>query len=313
MQKKNNFKFPQKLLLANPRGFCAGVKRAIDTLDNLVKKNPNKSIYCYHQIVHNKTVVKNFQEKGVVFVENLDEIPIGDIVVFSSHGVSPEIRLKAEDRRLKTVDATCPFVLKTHSEVKEFAKKNFKIIYIGQKDHDETIGTTGEAPENTIIISTPEDIKKLNFPKDLHVSLVTQTTLSFDETEKLKKLLRIKFPHLIEPRGLDICAATQSRQDGVKEIVRKGAQIVIVLGSKNSSNSTKLKSVAESLGAKAILLDEISEINPKILENIDCVGLTAGASLPEYKITEAINWFKQNGVKIEEITVAQEKLITFQL
>ncbi|MDD2822500.1 MAG: 4-hydroxy-3-methylbut-2-enyl diphosphate reductase [Candidatus Daviesbacteria bacterium] len=313
MQKKIKSRFPKKLLLANPRGFCAGVKRAIDTLDDLVKKYPNQTIYCYHQIVHNKTVVNDFQKKGVVFVENLDEVPESSILVFSSHGVSPAIRLKAKDRQLKAVDATCPFVLKTHMEVKQYAANNYKIIYIGQTNHDETIGTTGEAPNQTYTITKQEDIDLLNFPKDSDIALVTQTTLSFDETESLVKSIEKKFPKIIKPKLSDICSATQSRQNGVKEIVKKGAQVVIVMGSKNSSNSNKLKTVAEKMGAKAYLVDDISEINLANLENINYVGLTAGASLPEYKVTEAIEWFKKQGTQdIEEITGDQERLITFQ-
>jgi len=306
MQKINS-KFPHNLLLASPRGFCAGVKRAIETLDDLVKKNPDRSIYCYHQIVHNKTVVKDFTDKGVIFVDDLNTIPEGSILVFSSHGVSPALIKQAKKNKLKIVDATCPFVLKTHKEVKDFARENYKIIYIGQRDHDETIGTTGEAPNQTIIVSCTEDIDNLNIPKNTQVAVVTQTTLSFDETKKLVKALEKKFPKLIKPKLADICQATQNRQNGVKKIVKMGAEIVIVLGSKNSSNSNKLKTVAENNGAKAYLLDDISEIDIKDLENIKCVGLTAGASLPEYKIAKAIRWFKKHGiVEIEEVRAATE-------
>lgn len=311
MKRENNF--PQKLLLGSPRGFCAGVRRAIDTLENLVKKYPNQTIYCYHQIVHNTTVVKNFQEKGVVFVDSLDEVPEKSILVFSSHGVSPAIRQQAISHKLTTIDATCPFVLKTHLEVKKYASNGYKIIYIGQPNHDETIGTTGEAKKNTTIIQTEAEIADLSFPSTTAIALITQTTLSFDETLNLKKLLKEKFPNIIEPKLADICQATQNRQNGVKKIVKLGAKIVIVMGSKNSSNSNKLKDVAEKAGAESYLLDDISEINPKVLENVDCVGLTAGASLPEYKITEAIEWFKKRGIKkVEEISVANENQITFR-
>lgn len=307
MPKKINPNFPKKLLLASPHGFCLGVKRAIEILNGLIRKYPDKSIYCFHQIVHNIHVVKEFESKGVKFVDNLNEVPNGGVLVFSSHGVSPEIRLKAEDRQLTTVDATCPYVLTTHAEIKKYAKDNIKIIYIGQPNHDETIGATGEAPESTTIIQTAEEIEALVFPLNTPVALITQTTLSFDETEKIKQILRTKFPKLIEPPRLDICAATQNRQNGVKQIVKLGTKIVIVLGSENSSNSNKLKTVAENAGVKAFLLDDISEIDPKVLENIDFVGLTAGASLPEYKINEAIVWFKNHGIKeVEEIIVADE-------
>lgn len=288
---KNNF--PKKLLIASPRGFCSGVKKAIEILNNLIKENPGKTIYCYHQIVHNTFVVRDFEQRGVKFVDNLDEVPKNSILVFSSHGVSPEIRLKADDRRLTTVDATCPFVAKTHNEIKKNASDGVKIIYIGQIGHDEAIGATGEAPDSTIVISSIDDFPNLPYSPNDRIALITQTTLSFDETEKIKQALRKRFPKLIEPPKDDICQATQDRQNGVKEIVKKGAEVVIVLGSKNSSNSNRLKNIAEKAGAKAYLVDEISEVDPKILENVDCVGLTAGASLPENKITESIDWFKK--------------------
>lgn len=302
---KNNF--PKKLLLASPRGFCSGVKRAIEILNDLIKNNPNKTIYCYHQIVHNTFVVKDFEQRGVKFVNELNEVPRGSILVFSSHGVSPQIKLQASNFQLQVFDATCPFVAKTHAEIKNYAKDKIKIIYIGQKGHDEAVGATGEAPNSTIIIESFTDLLNIPYQPDDQIALITQTTLSFDETEKIKQALRKKFPNLIEPPRLDICMATQNRQNGVKEIVKKGAEVVIVLGSKNSSNSNRLKSIAEKAGAKAYLLDEISEIDPKILEAVDCIGLTAGASLPEEKITEAIEWFKSKGIKeIKEISVADE-------
>jgi 4-hydroxy-3-methylbut-2-en-1-yl diphosphate reductase len=307
MKKSKTVNFPKKLLIASPRGFCAGVKRAIEILDNLVKKNPNQTIYCYHQIVHNTFVVKDFENRGVKFVEKLEEVPNGSILVFSSHGVSPEIRQQATNNKLTVIDATCPFVAKTHFEIKQFAKKGIKIIYIGQPGHDEVIGATGEAPNFTTVIQTIDDISKIIYKSDDGVALITQTTLSFDETEEIKKALRKKFPRLIEPIKADICKATENRQKGVKKIVEKGAKIVIVLGSKNSSNSNKLKNIAEKAGADSFLVDEIFEIDPKILSGIDCVGLTAGASLPEYKISEAIEWIRNQGTEnFQEISVADE-------
>lgn len=310
MQKKINPNFPQKLLLANPRGYCAGVKRAINLLDNLIKKYPDKTIYCYHQIVHNSYVVNNFEKRGIKFINEIDEVPEKNILVFSSHGISPKVRRDAENKQLKTIDATCPYVTKTHNEIIKFAKDGNKIIYIGQRNHDEAIGTTGEAPNNTIIVESINELENLKMNSREDVALVTQTTLSFDESKNLIHALEKKFPKLIKPKLSDICSATQNRQNGVKELVKKGAKIVVVLGSKNSSNSNKLRMVAERFGAKAYLLDDISEIDPKILENISCVGLTAGASLPENKITKAINWFKRNGVKnIDEIIVAKENII----
>ncbi len=305
---KNNW--PRKLLLARPRGFCAGVKRAIEALNQILLNYPNQPIYCYHQIVHNTHVVKDFEDKGVKFVNNIDSVPRNSILVFSSHGVSPEIKLQASNLNLQTIDATCPFVAKTHLEVKKFADENYQVIYIGQPKHDEAVGTTGEAPDKTMIIQTTEEAQHLNFPRLTKLVLVTQTTLSYDETAKIKQILQQKFPQMIEPGKSDICLATQNRQNGVKQLVKKGAKIVIVLGSPNSSNSNKLKKVAEESGAKACLVDEISEIDPQILINITCIGLTAGASLPENKITEAINWFKEKGTtQVREIVVADESQI----
>lgn len=300
----------KKLLIASPRGFCAGVKRANDALDQAIKTYPDKTVYCYHQIVHNTYVVKYFENKGVVFVNNVSEVPKNSILVFSSHGVSPEIRQEAQKRRLITIDATCPYVTKTHFEVKRYASLGNKIIYIGQRNHDEAMGTAGEAPDDTIIVQSTEDLKNLKISPKNKTALVTQTTLSFDETEDLKQSIKAIFPNISEPSISDICAATQNRQNGIKQIVKLGAKIVIVLGSKNSANSNKLKTVAEKSGAKAYLLDDISEINPTILEQTDCIGLSAGASLPENKITEAISWFKNRGVKeIKEVVVAEENII----
>lgn len=300
--------FPKKLLLACPRGFCAGVERAIEALNQVVTTYPNRTVYCYHQIVHNTHVVKNFEEKGVKFVNSLEEVPLESVVVFSSHGVPPYIVQQAKEKKLHFFDATCPFVSKTHFEVKKYASEGYQIIYIGQINHDEAVGTTGEAPDQTMIIQTVKEAEKVTVSNPEKVALVTQTTLSFNETEKIKQVLRNRFPNLLEPLKSDICMATQNRQNGVKELVKKGAKVVIVLGSPNSSNSNKLKKVAESAGAKGYLLDEIYELDPSLLLGVGCVGLTGGASLPEYKITEAVEWFKNHGVlDIEELIVADEK------
>lgn len=301
---------PEKLLLASPRGFCAGVKRALTALNETVQTYPDQAIYCYHQIVHNWHVVKDFEAKGVKFVSSLEEVPAGSILVFSSHGVSPALRLQAMNQKLRTIDATCPFVTKTHLEVKKYASDGDKIVYIGQPNHDEALGTTGEAPEATTIVQTEEEINQLDFSPLTTVALVTQTTLSFDETDYLKETLRAKFPRLIEPAHIDICMATQNRQLGVKEMVKQGAQVVVVLGSANSSNSNKLRKVAEKEGAKAVLVDEITQVDPGLLADCQVVGLTAGASLPEAKVAEAIAWFKNQGTQeVEEVVVADESQV----
>lgn len=303
-------KWPVKLLLSSPRGFCAGVKRAIDALNRVIDAHPGETIYCYHQIVHNIHVVKEFEEKGVKFVNSLEEVPEGSIIVFSSHGVSPEIRLQAANSQLRTIDATCPFVTKTHLEVKKYAGEGDKIVYIGQPNHEEAVGTTGEAPESTTIVQTEEEIRNLPFSPATPTALITQTTLSFDETSHLKDLLRVKFPNLIEPLISDICQATQNRQGGVKELVKLGVELIIILGSANSSNSNKLKKVAEKAGAKAVLVDDITELDITLLGDAETVGLTAGASVPEHKISEAIAWFKSQEVKeAKEVMAADESRV----
>lgn len=302
--------FLKRLLLSSPHGFCAGVKRADEALRMAITVYPTETIYCYHQIVHNVYVVKEFESKGVKFVNSLEEVPRGSIVVFSSHGVSPEIRLQAANRQLQTIDATCPFVTKTHLEVKKYAAEGDKIIYIGQPNHDEAVGTTGEAPESTTIVQTEGEIEKLPYPPTTPTALITQTTLSYDETDNLRQALRKKFPNLIEPAVSDICMATQNRQGGVKELVKEGAEVVIVLGSANSSNSNKLKKVAEKAGAKAVLADDITELDTALLSDAKTVGLTAGASVPEHKISEAIAWFKSHGTaEVEEVMVADESRV----
>ncbi|MFH0937532.1 MAG: 4-hydroxy-3-methylbut-2-enyl diphosphate reductase [Candidatus Daviesbacteria bacterium] len=303
--------FPQKLLLASPRGFCAGVKRALDVLNEVIKKYPTQKIYCYHEIVHNTHVVKDFENRGVIFVNSLDEVPKGSVLVFSAHGVSPQMTKEALDKDLKFIDATCPYVLKTHQEVKKYASEGFRIIYLGRTGHDEAVGTTGEAPDKTILIESLEQAQNLEIPKG-KVALVTQTTLSFDETENIRQTLKKKFPEILEPPKSDICMATQNRQNGVKEMVKNGAEIIVVLGSPNSSNSKNLRKTAQDLGAEAYLIDDVSEIAESMFLKKKCVGLTAGASLPENKMQEALEWFKKAGsFQIQEVVVADESQITF--
>lgn len=299
--------WPSRLLLATPRGFCVGVRRAVETLYQATRKFPDKTIYCYHQIVHNKFVVKEFTEKGVVFVDSLEKVPPESIIVFSAHGVSPQVIQQARDKKLTIIDATCPFVLKTHMEVKKYSLLGYTIIYLGQVNHDEATGTVGEAPQSTVVIEKTEEAQNLNFPASTKFALVTQTTLSLDDTQIMRKILQAKFPHLAEPPKADICEATQNRQNGVKELIKNGAQAIIVLGSANSSNSNKLKKVAEKAGVKAYLIDEISQINPNDLAATCCVGLTAGASLPENILLAAVDYFKTHGTNdIKEITAAKE-------
>lgn len=302
--------FPQKLLLAKPRGFCVGVKRAINALNEVKKAYPAEKIYCYHQIVHNTHIVNEFEKKGVYFIDNLGQVPQKSVIVFSAHGIPPQIRQAAMKRKLKIIDAACPYVLKTHLEIIKYAKENYQIIYLGKKGHDEAFGATSEAPKQTIIIESVEQASSLSFPPQTKLALVTQTTLSFDETAQIRKILKDKFPKIVEPPVSDICLATQNRQNGVKKIVKMGAEIVVVLGSPNSSNSKSLKKTAESLETEAYLIDDISELHKDLFLGKKCIGLTAGASLPENKIQQALEWFKQNGSQyIEEVGVADESKI----
>jgi 4-hydroxy-3-methylbut-2-en-1-yl diphosphate reductase len=270
---------PMKILLANPRGFCAGVNMAIDCVDRVLKlKGP--PIYVYHEIVHNKHVVDRFIKQGVVFVNSIEEVPNGSTVVYSAHGVSPEIRHKSEARDLIQVDATCPLVTKVHSEAIRFADKKFTIILIGHEDHDEVIGTLGEAPDCIRIVESPEDVARLEIPADHKIAYLTQTTLSIDDANQIILALKKKFPHIHSPKKEDICYATTNRQQAVMELAPR-SDLVLVVGSKNSSNSLRLVEIAENRGVHAYLVDDVSEINHDWLKGVGTLLLTAGASAPE--------------------------------
>jgi len=268
-----------RILLANPRGFCAGVNMAIDCVDRVLKlKGP--PIYVYHEIVHNKHVVDRFIKQGVVFVNSIEEVPNGSTVVYSAHGVSPEIRHKSEARDLIQVDATCPLVTKVHSEAIRYADKRFTIVLIGHEDHDEVIGTLGEAPDCIRIVESPENVAQLDIPADHRVAYLTQTTLSIDDANQIILALKKKFPHIHSPKKEDICYATTNRQQAVMELAPL-SDLVLVVGSKNSSNSLRLVEIAENRGVKAYLVDDVSEINHDWLQGVRTLLLTAGASAPE--------------------------------
>jgi 4-hydroxy-3-methylbut-2-enyl diphosphate reductase len=268
-----------RILLANPRGFCAGVNMAIDCVDRVLKlKGP--PIYVYHEIVHNKHVVDRFIKQGVVFVNSIEEVPAGSTVVYSAHGVSPDIRHKSEARDLIQVDATCPLVTKVHSEAIRYADKRFTIVLIGHEDHDEVIGTLGEAPDCIRIVESPENVAQLNIPADHRVAYLTQTTLSIDDANQIILALKKKFPHIHSPKKEDICYATTNRQQAVMELAPL-SDLVLVVGSKNSSNSLRLVEIAENRGVRAYLVDDVSEINHDWLQGVRTLLLTAGASAPE--------------------------------
>ncbi len=280
------------VLLASPRGFCAGVDMAIECLDETIRCIGPK-IFVYHEIVHNKIVVDRFEKLGVTFVETLDEVPHGSILVFSAHGVSPEVRRAARARRLQTIDATCPLVSKVHLEAIRYARQGYDIILIGHESHDEIIGTMGEAPESMVLVETPEDVELLSFASSHKLAYLTQTTLSLDEANAVIQRLRQRYPHIESPAKEDICYATTNRQDAIKAIL-ESADVLIVLGSKNSSNSRRLMEKGLSQGVPSYLVDDVGELQLEWFTNVETVVVTAGASAPELVVTECINYLKQH-------------------
>jgi 4-hydroxy-3-methylbut-2-en-1-yl diphosphate reductase len=270
-----------RILLTNPRGFCAGVRMAIDVVDQVLDLFPGCTIYIYHEIVHNRHVVGRFQDLGVVFVDNLDEVPTGEIVVFSAHGVSPQVRQHAAARGLTTIDATCPLVTKVHSEAVRYARQGYQILLIGHAEHQEVVGTRGEAPEAIQVVERPEDIDRLAIRDPDRLVYLTQTTLSTDDAAVIIAALKQAFPAIKEPPSSDICYATTNRQHAVR-LLAPECDVVLVVGSRNSSNSVRLTEIAQSAGTPAWLLDDVNELRPEWFPTGDeTVLLTAGASAPE--------------------------------
>ena len=270
-----------RILLTNPRGFCAGVRMAVEVVDRMVELFPGRTIYVYHEIVHNRHVVGRFQDRGVVFVDNLSDVPTGQIVVFSAHGVSPAIRRQAEARGLTAVDATCPLVTKVHSEAVRYARQGYQILLIGHREHQEVVGTTGEAPEAIQVVESPEDIPRLQIRDSSRLIYLTQTTLSTDDAKLIIDALRAAFPRIKEPPSSDICYATTNRQHAVRQTA-PACDLVLVVGSKNSSNSVRLTEIAQNVGTPAQLVDDVSELRPEWFPTgNETVMLTAGASAPE--------------------------------
>ena len=267
------------LVLASPRGFCAGVDRAITIVEKALKMY-GPPIYVQHEIVHNKHVVQRLQNNGVVFVENIDEIPKGSHVIYSAHGVSPDVRKRAENRKLQILDATCPLVTKVHGEAKRYAKKGYTIILIGHYNHVEVQGTVGEAPERIMVVGSTEDVDSLNVPNENKIAYITQTTLSMDDTAEIINALRKKYPKIQGPSKEDICYATQNRQNAVKALCKE-VDLVLVVGAQNSSNSLRLLEVAKSTGVRARRIESSAELKAEWLDGVSEVGITAGASAPE--------------------------------
>lgn len=300
-----------KLLLARPRGFCAGVVRAIDTVE-LAIQHYGTPLYVRKEIVHNQSVVEKFRAKGVHFVDTLEEVPSNNVVIFSAHGVSPQVRSEAEARNLKIIDATCPLVTKVHSEVHKYKKLGFSIVLVGHEDHDEVEGTMGEAPEIIQLVETVEDVQKLEVPNPEKVVVLTQTTLSVDEAREMIDALRRKFPKLTTPPKDDICYATQNRQDAVKHMVKQGIDLLLVVGSQNSSNSARLAELGKTFGIDGYLFDRADQIQDTWLSGKKKIGLTAGASAPEHLVEEVIQKLEKLGAKTEEVSFIQED-VSFSL
>jgi 4-hydroxy-3-methylbut-2-en-1-yl diphosphate reductase len=294
-----------KIILANPRGFCAGVNMAIESLERALDSF-GTPLYVYHEIVHNRPVVERFRKRGVVFVDHVDEIPSGATVLYSAHGVAPAIRTAAAQRRLRVIDATCPLVTKVHLEAVRFAREGYTIILIGHEGHDEVLGTMGEAPGHIRLVQDIEEVEQLDMPADARVAFLTQTTLSVDDAEVIIAALKRKFPHIVGPSRDDICYATQNRQEAVKELVPE-ADAVIVLGSKNSSNSMRLAELASAFGKPAYLIDSSHEIEDAWFHGDETVLVTAGASAPEEVVEDCVNYLRERfGAGVESRTIREE-------
>ncbi|UCD75199.1 MAG: 4-hydroxy-3-methylbut-2-enyl diphosphate reductase [Phycisphaerales bacterium] len=276
-----------KLILANPRGFCAGVYMAIDVVNRLLEVCEGEPIYVYHEIVHNRHVVERFRLWGVTFVDDLAEVPEGSIVVFSAHGVSPQIRRQADQRRLRVVDASCPLVMKVHAEAIRYAKKGYQILLIGHPDHQEVIGTRGEAPEAIQVVESVQDIPSLRIKDPGKLVYLTQTTLSLVDAQRIVAALKRQFPGIKDPPSEDICYATTNRQSAVRALA-PGCDLVLVVGSKNSSNSQRLREIAQATGTRAELIDDMSELKAEWFEKVKSILITAGASAPEDLVQDLI-------------------------
>jgi 4-hydroxy-3-methylbut-2-enyl diphosphate reductase len=297
----------KRLLIVNPRGFCAGVERAIEVVDRLLETQ-GTPLFVRKEIVHNKSVVEDFRSRGVIFVDELDEVPDKGTVVFSAHGIAPAVRDEAGRRGLHAIDATCPLVTKVHTEVVRHVDHGREMILIGHAGHDEVLGTMGEAPGRITLVTSVDDVAGLDFPAGAEVACSTQTTLSVDETRAIVAALRAKFPDLIEPSNSDICYATQNRQDAVKALVAEGIEHLLVVGSESSSNSRRLCEVAENQGVPALLIDGPEDIDLEALENLGLIGLTAGASAPEHLVRAVAGRLADVGWREDELVTLQENV-----
>ncbi len=300
-----------KVILAAPRGFCAGVNMAVNSLELSLKKF-GPPIYVYHEIVHNQYVVRSFQDQGAIFVDGLDEVPEGSTVLFSAHGVSPEIRRQAQARKLHAIDATCPLVTKVHLEAIKYAREGFTIILIGHEGHDEVIGTMGEAPESIVLVESEKDVERLQVKDESKLAYLTQTTLSVDDAGRIIRKLRERFPQIQNPPKDDICYATQNRQEAVAALSPQ-ADAVIVLGSQNSSNSQRLRELAADLGKPAYLIDGPQELMAEMFDPSMTVLVTAGASAPESVVNETVAWLEKSFQATVETQMVRDENVVFPL
>jgi len=297
----------EKVILASPRGFCAGVEMAVETVERALQRH-GPPLYVFHEIVHNEHVVRDFTARGVRFVQSVEEVPPGAKLIFSAHGISPEIWRQAKEKRLEIIiDATCPLVEKVHREVRKFAAQGYWIILVGHEKHDEIVGTSGEAPERIRIVANVQEAQAVEIPDPDKVVVLTQTTLSVDDTREVIEALKEKFPRLITPAKEDICYATQNRQDAVKQLAKE-VELVLVIGSGNSENSNQLCKVARAQGTPAFLIDDYRAIDWRWLEGVRRVGITSGASAPERLVEQVAEFFRQQGAQVVHLGFIEENI-----
>jgi 4-hydroxy-3-methylbut-2-en-1-yl diphosphate reductase len=300
----------EKVLLASPRGYCAGVERAVDTVE-LALEHYGAPVYVRKQIVHNLHVVRDLEARGAIFVDSEEEAPPGATIVFSAHGVAPSVHENARARDLQTIDATCPLVTKVHVQAKRYAADGYTVVLIGHAGHEEVEGTMGEAPESTVLVQTVAEAEALELSDDAKVAYVTQTTLSVDETGEIITALRRRFPDIRAPKREDICYATSNRQWAVKELLDQ-VELLLVIGSRNSSNSNRLVEVARAAGVRSHLIDDETEIDESWLDGVTTAGLTSGASAPERLVERVCDWFRARGASVEQYAMVNED-VTFRL
>ena len=297
----------EKVILAKPRGFCAGVEMAVETVERALQRH-GPPIYVFHEIVHNQHVVGEFTRRGVRFVQSLDEVPAGAKLIFSAHGVSPAVWQQAKEKRLELViDATCPLVEKVHREVRKFAAQGYSIILVGHDKHDEIVGTSGEAPDRIRVVANVEEARALRIPDLDKVVALTQTTLSVDDTREIIEVLKARFPRLVTPAKEDICYATQNCQDAVIQLAKE-VDLVFVIGSRNSENSNQLCRVARLYGAQAFLINNHHDIESNWLQDISQIGITSGASVPEQLVQETAEFFRRQGAEIAHLGFVEENV-----